>query len=240
MKSALLLDMGGVVLRVGSTEGLPESSVDWRGRQAMLALLAKAGARLRLEDLDGLLFGPWRLDHAGRYDLVRDAAWEPHLDRLCRAAGVEIDRWELLGAWFRPYADRLVPEVGAAEALAQLRQMGKRLALVSNAPLPGRFYEPVLERYDLRRFFDSLHFSYDLGTRKPSPSMLRTALARLDARAEEALMVGDRRSADVAAGRAAGVETVWIRSRFDDGPVPDYEIGSLAELPVLIASTWPS
>ena len=63
--------------------------------------------------------------------------------------------------------------------------------------------------------------------------MLRAALAALGASAEEALMVGDRRAADVAAGRAAGVETVWIRSAFDDGPEPDHVIGSLAELPDL-------
>ncbi len=236
MKSCLLLDMGGVVLRVGSTEGLPESRIDWRGRQAMLAMLAKAGARLTLEDLDGLLFGPWRLDHARRHDLVRDARWEPHLDRLCTAAGVDLDRWELLDAWFRPYGDRLVPEFGVHEALEQLRSMGKRLAVVSNVPLPGQFYERILEHHDLRRHFDALFFSYDLGTRKPSPAMLRTALAHFDSTADQALMVGDRRAADIAAGRAAGVESVWIRSPFDNGPEPDHEIGSLAELPALLES----
>ncbi len=236
MKSCLLLDMGGVVLKVGESEGLPGSAIDFRGRQAMLAMLGKAGRKLTLEDLDGLLFGPWRLEHARRYDLVRDASWEPHLDRLCRAAAVEIDKWELLRAWFRPYAERLEPEEGAAAALARLREMGRRLALVSNVPMPGRFYEPILARYDLARYFDSLCFSYDHGTRKPSPALLRRALGELDATPEQALMVGDKRSADVAAGRAAGVETVWVRSPFDDGPWPDHEIGSLAGLPALLES----
>ncbi len=234
MKSCVLLDMGGVVLRVGSSDGLPASAVDFRGREAMLAMLARAGRKLTLEDLDGLLFGPWRLEHARRHDLARDAAWEPHLERLCRAAGVEIDRWQLLGAWFRPYAERLQPADGAEDALARLKEMGKRLALVSNVPLPGRFYEAILEGYGLKRYFDALCFSYDLGTRKPSPALLRRALAKLDATPEQALMVGDKRSADVAAGRAARVVTVWVRSPFDDGPLPDYEIGSLAELPELV------
>lgn len=234
MKSCVLLDMGGVIIRVGSTEGLPASSVDHRGRQAMLGSLAEAGARLTLEDLDGLLFQPWRLEHAHRYDLVRDARWEPHLDRLVTAAGVEIDRWELLGAWFRPYSDRLVAEPGAADALARLREMGKRLALVSNVPLPGRFYLPVLERFDLADKFDSLCFSYDLETRKPSPALLRKALGDLGATPAEAFMVGDRRAADVAAGRAAGVETVWVRSPFAEGPEADHEVASIRELPALV------
>lgn len=233
MKSCLLLDMGGVVLRVGSTEGLPRDRLDWRGRQALLAKIADAGGRLSAGDLDPLLFDPWRAEHARRYKVVRDAAWEPHLERLRRAAGVDTDPWELLGAWFRPYGDRLVPEEGAGKALERLRAAGKRLAIVSNTPLPGRFYERILASYDLLRHFDSLHFSYDLGSRKPSPVMLRRALAALGASPGDALMVGDRRAADVAAGRAAGVETVWIRSSFDDGPEPDHEIGSLAELPDL-------
>ena len=233
MKSCLLLDMGGVVLRVGSTEGLPQDRLDWRGRQALLAEIASAGGRLDADDLDPLLFGPWRAEHARRYEVVKDAAWEPHLERLRQAAGVETDPWELLGAWFRPYGDRLVPEEGAGRALERLKAAGKKLAIVSNTPLPGAFYERILESYGLLRYFDSLHFSYDLGSRKPSPLMLRKALVALGAAAEDALMVGDRRAADVAAGRAAGVETVWIRSDFDDGPEPDHQIASLAELPDL-------
>jgi HAD superfamily hydrolase (TIGR01509 family) len=234
MKAFLLLDMGGVVLRVGSTEGLPQNRLDWRGREALLQTVRRAGGRLAADDLDRLLFDPWRAEHARRYDVGRDAAWEPHLERLRQAAGADVDIWELLGEWFRPYGDRLVPEEGAAEALERLGAMGKRLAIVSNTPLPGRFYQRILESFDLLRHFETLYFSYDLGSRKPSPLMLRRALESLGAAPGEALMVGDRRAADVAAGRAAGVETVWIRSDFDDGPEPDHEIDALADLPRLL------
>ncbi len=233
-KRCVLLDMGGVILRVGNTEGLPGGPLDFRGREAMLALLAKAGARACLEDLDALVFQPWRVEHAHRYDRVKDARWEPHLERFCRAAGVDIDRWELLDAWFRPFADQLEPEPGAAETLRVLSDMGPRLALVSNVPLPGRFYERVLRRFDLAEPFHALCFSYDEHTRKPSPALLRNALGHVDVMPENALMVGDRRAADIAAGRAAGIETVWIRSAFDEGPEPDHEIDSIRELPQLL------
>lgn len=235
MKSCLLLDMGGVMIRVGTTEGLPKSRLDWRGRQALLEALRAAGGRLDLDDLERLLFGPWREAHAHRYELGVDAAWEPHLDRLVSAAGVELDRWQLLDEWFRPYSDQLVAEEGAHGALTELSAMGYRLAVVSNVPLPGSFYRRVLQHHDLLRFFDDLQFSYDLGSRKPSPALLRAALTALDLPPEKALMVGDRRAADIAAGRAAGVETVWIESSFDDGPEADHTIGSLAELPALLA-----
>ena len=66
--------------------------------------------------------------------------------------------------------------------------------------------------------------------------MLRAALTDLDVDREAAIMVGDRRDRDIAAGRSAGIATVWIRGEFDDGPVADIDIGSLAELPGLLQS----
>ena len=64
--------------------------------------------------------------------------------------------------------------------------------------------------------------------------MLRSALADLDLSPTEAVMVGDRRDFDVAAGRAAGTSTVWIRSNDGGGPAADYTIDALADLPALL------
>jgi FMN phosphatase YigB (HAD superfamily) len=110
------------------------------------------------------------------------------------------------------------------------------LALVSNVPLPGALYEQILVRYGLLECFRIRRFSYDCGTRKPSPALLRAALNDLEVGREAAIMVGDRRDRDIAAGRAAGLQTVWIRGHFDEGPLADHEIGSLEELPDLLQS----
>ena len=101
-------------------------------------------------------------------------------------------------------------------------------------PLPGRLYLEILERHGLDRFFDSLHFSYDEGSRKPSPAMLRAALAKLETPPGFALMVGDRPRVDTAAGRSAGTATAWIKSAFRDGPDADLELDGLAQLPQLL------
>ena len=79
-----------------------------------------------------------------------------------------------------------------------------------------------------------MHFSYDARSRKPSPAMLRSALAELGVAPASAVMVGDRRAVDIAAGRAAGASTVWVESDDGGGPQPDEKIGSLAELPDLL------
>jgi len=94
----------------------------------------------------------------------------------------------------------------------------------------------VLAREGLAALFDALSFSYDRRARKPGPALVQRTVAVLEVEPSEAIMVGDRRSTDVAAGRAAGVRTVWVGADGGDadGPEPDATIGSLVELPALL------
>lgn len=234
MISAILFDMGGVLIGLENARGLPDSRFDWRGRQALLRLIRDRGGKIREADLDRLLFEPWRADYERRYEVGRDADWKPHLRQLRRRAGIRLHDVTLLDAWFRPYGEALSAFDGVAETLRALRRGGLSMAVVSNVPMPGVLYRRILERYELAESIDSFHFSYDEGSRKPSPAMIRHALAALGVDAESALMVGDRRGSDVAAGRAAGVGTVWLRREDGGGPAPDYTIDDLAELSALV------
>jgi HAD superfamily hydrolase (TIGR01662 family) len=232
---AVLLDMGGVLLDMGNDLGMPTGRADWRGREVLVQAVRASGGRVALEDLEELLFAPWRAEHARRYETGQEASWDPHLRRLRRATGCRARNLTLLAAWFRPYAEQLEPLPGARAAIERLRSAGLRLALVSNVPLPGKLYQRVLRRHRLDGAFAALFFSYDAGSRKPSPAIVRQALRALAVEPAEAIMVGDRRRTDVAAGLAAGVRTVWLRGGEREGPKPDVEIESLAALPDLVA-----
>ncbi|MDH3402918.1 MAG: HAD family hydrolase [Acidobacteriota bacterium] len=234
MIAAVLLDMGGVLIGLENARGLPDSRFDWRGRQALLALIRARGGKVRAAQLDRLLFEPWQAEYERRYELGREANWKPHLTRLRRRAGVRLHDVTLLGAWFRPYGEALGALDGALETLSWLRRRGLALAVVSNVPMPGALYRKILDRHGLAASIDSFHFSYDEGSRKPSPVMVRHALAALGVDASQALMVGDRRDSDVAAARAAGVAAVWLRRPDGGGPAPDHTIDELAELPALV------
>lgn len=255
---AVLLDMGGVLLDPGNPEGLPMGRHDFRGREALLALLrergevkasarvvarasvrpgGRPGVKLDPDALEQLLFGPWRTEHARRYELGREADWHPHLVRLRRATRRRFSDRRLLTTWFAPYAETVRPIAGAAETLAELSARFP-LGLVSNVPLPGALYEPLLARHGLLAPFTVRRWSYESGSRKPSPAMIVSALAALGVAPQEAVMVGDRRGADVAAGRSAGVRTVWLRSSDSGGPAPDRTIERISELPRLLGS-WP-
>lgn len=181
------------------------------------------------ETLDHLLFGPWGAEYALRYERREEAAWEPHLQHLAAAVGYSGDPEEILSAWLSPYLDSLRPLEGVPEAVSALAEQVP-LAVVSNVPAPGRFYRQTLGRFGLVEPIRTFHYSYDEGSRKPSPAMLEQALSRLGVTASGALMVGDRRDSDVAAGRAAGTKTAWLRSDRAEGPEPDLVADDLAEL----------
>ena len=218
---AVLLDMGGVLLDMLGGNGLPTEDLAPVCRERLRRHLAEQGGKaLDEETIDHLLFGPWGSEYARRYERRQEAAWEPHLARLAEAAGYAGPAEEILGAWIGPYLDAVNPLPGVSGAVETLARRVP-LALVSNGPAPGRFYRETLARFDLAAPFRALLYSYDEGSRKPEPAMIERALERLGVPPAEALMVGDRRDSDVAAGKAAGTRTAWLESDRDDGPEPD-------------------
>lgn len=230
---AVLVDMGGVVLDLGEGGGRPWGELERRGREELLELVQETGGRAAEEDLEPWVFTPWRRGYERRYRLGQEAPLLPHFERLGRLSGASAPPDRLLAAWAGPYLRGLRPASGAGDALARLAAE-LPLALVSNVPLPGRCFQEVLAGQGLAPHFRSLHFSYDAGGRKPGPLLVLGALASVEATPDAAVLVGDRRSTDVAAGRGAGVATVWVESADAAGPEPDAVIGSLVELPELL------
>jgi len=111
-------------------------------------------------------------------------------------------------------------------ALAALREAGVRLGVVSNwdSRLPA-----LLDALGLARWFETVVVSHLEGVEKPRPEIFRRALARLGARAEETLHVGDVPELDAAGAEAAGIACVLVdrRGRLE-GALPD--LGALPAL----------
>jgi pyrophosphatase PpaX len=98
--------------------------------------------------------------------------------------------------------ERLFP--GALDALAQLAEVGVRLALVTSKTRME--LNPTLERVPLQRYARVI-VTADLTTRpKPFPDPVYLALQTLQIGAQEVLFVGDS-PYDLQSGRAAGVRT---------------------------------
>jgi 2-phosphoglycolate phosphatase len=121
---------------------------------------------------------------------------------------------------------RLFP--GAKEALAAL---GGRKSTATTKGTPTT--RAVLTQFGLIQYFDHVQGTDGIPY-KPAPDVLLTAMAALGARPEECLMVGDS-TADMAAGRAAGVKTCAVRYGYGNQQAmatldPDYWVDDLRAL----------
>ncbi len=121
---------------------------------------------------------------------------------------------------------------GAAELIAGLRRLDKRLGLCSNKP--RLFSRDLLAHLGLAESFEVVLGPEDVVQPKPAPDMLLEALRRLELPASKVLYVGDM-IVDIQTARAAGVP-VWVvptgseeRSALEQAR-PDRLLGSLREM----------
>ena len=117
---------------------------------------------------------------------------------------------------------------GAAEALAAL---GGRKSTATTKGTPTT--RAVLTQFGIIQYFDHVQGTDGIPY-KPAPDVLLAAMAALGARPEECLMVGDS-TADMAAGRAAGVKTCAVRYGYGNQQEmarlePDYWVDDLRAL----------
>ena len=135
-------------------------------------------------------------------------------------------------------AARSVPLPGAREALAELRRAGIRLGIATNDSTEGA--RQTLAAIDVAELFD-VAYGYDsVPNPKPAPDIVHAFAALTGLRPEEIAMVGDNRH-DLEMARAGGVGlAVGVLSgtgtRVSLSPLADVVIGSVAELPALLAA----
>ena len=124
----------------------------------------------------------------------------------------------------------LVPD-DVEPALVQLRSLGMKLVVVSNAN--GRLRD-AFDRLGLTALVDVLFDSFEEGVEKPDPRLFEIALERSGGRRETTMHVGDLYHVDVVGARAAGLAAVLV----DGGGLYDgYDcprIRRLAELPAFL------
>lgn len=204
--------------------------------------------RAILFDLDGTLIDTNELiirshQHTFRVHLGREVPAEeitPHFGRglvpimelfggqekaeAMRRTYVEFN-WAHHDALARPFP-------GVREALADLRALGLRLAIVTGKR--REIGQRGLDLFQLQEFFEAAVFFDDVAESKPHPAGVQRALELLGEPPERALMVGDS-PLDIECAAAAGVRSMGVRwSAVGEAALlaaqPDYMIGSLSEL----------
>jgi len=202
---AVLLDLGGTLLRVRTSVGevyaetaarfgFPVSAEDVARnfKRAWKRGLERGSAR-NYRCSDSILKEEW-------LQIVRDSFDSQVPPTHIEAVFEELYRYFATGgAWV------LAP--GVTESLAHLRSRNLRLVLLSNWDSRS---VTMLRDLGLHDLFDSLVISYDVGVEKPHPEIFREALRRAGADAAEALHVGDSLEADIRPARSLGIRTLWL------------------------------
>jgi HAD superfamily hydrolase (TIGR01509 family) len=132
-----------------------------------------------------------------RFNAVVNPKNDRHLSKLIRKAWMDsVNNAQL--------------KSGALELLDQLRSIGIKLALISNTPPTSNI---ILDRLELRKRFDEVVFSCDVGFLKPDPRIFKIAFEKLDVHPRNVLVVGDKIRTDILGGAILGTKTILVEER---------------------------
>lgn len=113
---------------------------------------------------------------------------------------------KLVGMWnknkllAKPYPDTI-------PALEKLKKKYK-IILISNTDCFS--VDSVMEKYDMKKLFDAIVLSYDVGMLKTNPEMFEKALKKVKVKKGDAIMVGDSIESDISGAENAGIKAILI------------------------------
>ena len=127
-----------------------------------------------------------------------------------------------------------VPYSDAKNTLAALRDKGYKLGVIANQKVG---IAERLETWGLRKYFDIITASAEIGYAKPDKEIFEKAFELAGCTAEESIMVGDRLDNDIIPAKSLGMKTVWLKNglakyqspKLGEG-VADHQINALSEL----------
>lgn len=132
---------------------------------------------------------------------------------VCKEFNVQIKDFvidKLVGLWNKnmllaqPYDE-------TEEVLKKLKEKGIKLALVTNSP--EQSIEPVLEKFDLAKYFDVILLSFEEGLLKMDKELYEKAVKELGLEKEDVVVVGDSVQSDIKGAQNAGLRGVLIDRR---------------------------
>ena len=104
------------------------------------------------------------------------------------------------------------------EACLQALHGKYQLGIISDAIVtPGTGIRTILENYGLKKYFDVLVFSGEVGAAKPDPVVFELACQKFNVKPKQLVHIGDRESNDVGGPYAFGAHSVLYTGVVDRG-----------------------
>lgn len=147
------------------------------------------------------------------------------IEQMCKRTGAQFSEEEIkdvFNRWIKIYSDSPMdltrPFDGVPETLQRLKDAGCKLSLCTNKPPAPTKY--ILDKLDLRKYFDVVLDADSLPIRKPNPEPLWEAVKRMGGDISDALMVGDSEP-DLQAANAANIPVVLMSYGYAQTPYED-------------------
>jgi putative hydrolase of the HAD superfamily len=227
----------GAIFDLGET--LIHLTVSWEqvreGRiRAIYETLRQNETRLDLSDLkrEYVALHDEESEYAARtYEEIKvEESLAKLLDRLHVNERPEMTK--LVNAFFALEADSWVVFPGVHEMLGDVRDLGVKMGLLSNARSDWAVKE-IMRRLDLTKCFDEIVTSAAVGFRKPRPEPFRRIFGLLGLEASEAVMIGNSIEADISGARALGMKTIHAVFGSDEnekGADPDIVVSRVPDI----------
>jgi|WetSurMetagenome_2_1015567.scaffolds.fasta_scaffold123348_3 HAD superfamily hydrolase (TIGR01662 family) len=131
-------------------------------------------------------------------------------------------------------------EEDAVPTLKRLQQSGFHLGMISNTSDDDNVQQ-LLDRYELRSYFEHIVTSAACRIRKPDERIFRFALEEFKGKPSQAAMVGDALEADILGANRLGIYAIWITRRAENPDMgasrPDAVVSRLDQIPGLFSSS---
>ena len=136
---------------------------------------------------------------------------------------------ELTQFWFQQFGLSAVAMPGANSLLAELKQQGYKLAVVSNGGHATRL--TILQGLGFSHYFDEIISSELVGISKPNPEIFLHTSRQLNIVPENCLFIGDHPINDIQGATQAGMKALWLQGFHKTGAhKPINTIQNLAEI----------
>ena len=144
---------------------------------------------------------------------IYQAVYSPNWLSVYEGLGLPKEQWQRADELWTHHYDKQSAKLiqGARETVADIRQKGYRLGVVSSGN-DCRVNREIKE-LGLVGFFEVVICHEQISNRKPHPEGLETAMRLLGSTAEETCYIGDTPE-DIEMGKRAGVWTVGVRSSY--------------------------
>jgi putative hydrolase of the HAD superfamily len=154
--------------------------------------------------------------------------------------GIHLDgqQWRRFAwLWYEPLSKLATVEPKTKETLADLKNSGLKLGIVSNTFVSADSLEKHLEQVGILEFIEPRLYSYEFDFRKPDHRIFRIAAERIGENPDNILFVGDRINTDIKPALKVGMQAVMKTAYTNDGkkiPTSAWKINHISELPALI------